>query len=167
MLAGRVADTAPFSWSGSERTLKEHMGITFQRLKGNGGLRSMELDALADYVATLAPPPSAPPKPALAAKIARGDEIFHSQAAGCSGCHSGSGATDNEHHDVQSKANADKSGSFNTPSLRFVGGGGPYFHDGRYKTLHQLLTDADRKMGHTAHLTNDDLEALEAYVRTL
>jgi hypothetical protein len=33
--------------------------------------------------------------------------------------------------------------------------------------LRQLLTDADRKMGHTAQLSNDDLEALEAYLRTL
>ena len=171
MLAGRVADTAPFSWSGSESTLKEHMGITFNRLRGNGGLRSMELDALAEFVQTLAPPPVLSGVPVMTdtqkTKIARGNEIFHSQAAGCSGCHSGDAATDNQHHDVQSKTQADKSGSFNTPSLRFVGGGGPYFHDGRYKTLHELLTDADRKMGHTAQLTGDDLEALEAYLRTL
>jgi DNA-binding beta-propeller fold protein YncE/mono/diheme cytochrome c family protein len=167
MLAGRVADTAPFSWSGSEHTLKEHMGITFSRLEGTGGLRGLELDALADYVSTLAPPPQSAPNPADATKIARGNTIFHSEAAGCSGCHAGDIATDNEHHDVQSKAGADKNGNFNTPTLRFVGGGGPYFHDGRYKTLHQLLTDADRKMGHTAQLSPDDLEALEAYLRTL
>jgi mono/diheme cytochrome c family protein len=171
MLAGRVADTAPFSWSGSENTLQEHMGITFSRLRGNGGMRSMELDSLADFVQTLAPPPvtSAPAvvSDAQKQKIARGNEIFHSQAAGCSGCHSGAAGTDNQHHDVHSKTSADKSGSFNTPSLKFVGGGGPYFHDGRYKTLHELLTDADRKMGHTAQLSGDDLEALEAYLRTL
>jgi hypothetical protein len=166
MLAGRVADTAPFSWSGTEQTLKEHMGITFTRLKGSGDLRSMEMDALADYVQTLAPPPGAMTKD-TAARVARGSEIFHSAAAACSSCHAGSNATDNEKHDVQSKTSADKNGSFNTPSLRFVGGAGPYFHDGRYKTLRQLLTDADRKMGHTAQLSNDDLEALEAYLRTL
>jgi DNA-binding beta-propeller fold protein YncE/mono/diheme cytochrome c family protein len=171
MLAGRVADTAPFSWSGSESTLKEHMGITFSRLKGNGGLRSMELDALADFVQTLAPPPAQSGTEVLTdaqkQKIAHGSEIFHSQAAGCSGCHTGDAATDNQHHDVQSKTQADRSGNFNTPSLRFVSGGGPYFHDGRYKTLHELLTDSDRKMGHTAQLSGDDLEALEAYLRTL
>jgi hypothetical protein len=167
MLAGRVADTAPFSWSGTEQTLKEHIGITFSRLKGSGDLRSIELDALADYIRTLTPPPPLPARPELAAKIARGSEIFHSQAAGCSGCHAGSNGTDNDRHDVQSKAGSDRSGTFNTPSLRFVGSGGPYFHDGRYKTLRQLLTDGDRKMGHTAQLTNDDLEALEAYLRTL
>jgi DNA-binding beta-propeller fold protein YncE len=58
MLAGRITDTAPFSWSGTEHTLQEHMTITFARLQGNGGLRSMELDALAEYVQTLALPPS-------------------------------------------------------------------------------------------------------------
>jgi DNA-binding beta-propeller fold protein YncE len=170
-LAGKISDTAPFSWSGTENTLKEHMHITFSRLGGNGGLRSMELDALADYVQTLSPPPvgrgSFTPSDAEKAKIARGNEIFHSQAAGCSGCHAGDAATDNQHHDVQSKTASDKSGTFNTPSLRFVVGGGPYFHDGRYKTLHELLNDADRKMGHTAQLTGDDLEALELYLRTL
>jgi YVTN family beta-propeller protein len=167
MLAGRVNDTAPFSWSGSEHTLQEHMGITFTRLQGSGGLRGLELDALADYVQTLAPPPAQAPNPADQAKLARGSEIFHSEAAGCSGCHAGDIATDNQHHDVQSKTGADKSGKFNTPTLKFVGGGGPYFHDGRYKTLHQLLTDVDRKMGHTAQLSPPDLEALEAYLRSL
>jgi DNA-binding beta-propeller fold protein YncE/mono/diheme cytochrome c family protein len=167
MLAGRVNDTAPFSWTGSEHTLKEHMGITFTRLQGTGGLRGLELDALADYVSTLAPPPTVAPNPADQARVARGSAIFHSEAAGCSSCHSGDIATDNEHHDVQSKLPADHTGKFNTPTLKFVGGGGPYFHDGRYKTLHQLLTDADRKMGHTAQLSPDDLEALEAYLRTL
>jgi DNA-binding beta-propeller fold protein YncE len=167
MLAGRVQETAPFSWSGTEQTLKEHMGITFSRLRGSGDLRSMEMDALADYVQTLAPPPVGATKVELGARIARGSEIFHSAAAACSSCHAGAHTTDNERHDVQSKTNADKNGTFNTPSLRFVGGGGPYFHDGRYKTLRQLLTDADRKMGHTAQLSNDDLEALEAYLRSL
>lgn len=167
MLAGRISDTAPFSWSGTETTLKQHMGITFTRLKGSGDLESMELDALADYVQTLTPPPPVAPKAELVAKVARGSEIFHSAAAGCSSCHAGTYATDNERHDVQSKASNDRNGTFNTPSLKFVGGGGPYFHDGRYKTLRQLLTDADRKMGHTAQLNNDDLEALEAYLRSL
>ena len=168
MLAGRVQDTAPFSWSGTEQTLKEHMGITFTRLKGSGDLRSMELDALADYVQTLAPPPVPRERPTSRPRSRAGSEIFHSAGGRLLDLPrraptppTTSGTT------CRARPASDKNGSFNTPSLRFVGGGGPYFHDGRYKTLHQLLTDADRKMGHTAQLSNDDSEALEAYLRSI
>lgn len=164
MLAGRVDDTAPFSWTGSEHDLKEHVGITFERLKGLGGLKSMELEAVTTYVRSLVPPPMPPSDDP---RVKRGAEIFASTAAACSTCHSGPLFTDNKHHDVQSKTEADKTSSFNTPSLRFVASRGPYFHDGRYATLRDLLTAADRKMGHTQQLSNDDLEALEAYLRTL
>ena len=75
--------------------------------------------------------------------------------------------TDNQRHDVKSKTDADKTGEFNTPSLHLVGGTGPYFHDGRYKTLHDLLTATRDDMGHTSQLSPRDLEAIEAYVRTL
>jgi cytochrome c peroxidase len=94
------------------------MGITFSRLKGEGGLKTMELDALAAYVETLTPPPNLlPGRASQKDRVARGDAIFHSEAAGCSGCHAGDRATDNMHHDVQSKTQSDRSGSFNTPSL--------------------------------------------------
>jgi mono/diheme cytochrome c family protein len=164
-LAGRVNPKAPLSWTGTENDLKDHLAVTFQRLKGQGGLKSMELDALAQYVMSLPPPPK--PTSKQDARVATGKAIFTSQAAGCSGCHTGALATDNRAHDVQSKTTADKTTTFLTPSLKFVGGGGPYFHDGRYKTLRDLLTDSDRKMGHTKHLSNDELESLEAYLRTL
>ena len=167
MLAGRVDAATPFSWSGSEHTLEDHMGITFTRLRGRG-LNGVELDALAEYVTTLSPPSALPGVPgATGDQIARGDAIFHSDAAGCSTCHTGGRATDNMHHDVSSKTQADRSGDFNTPSLRFVGGGGPYYHDGRYATLRDLLTDGRRKMGHTSQLAPAEMDALEAYLRSL
>ena len=56
---------------------------------------------------------------------------------------------------------------FDTPGLGFLEGRAPYFHDGRYQTLRQLLLASDGKMGHTAQLSNADLNALEAYLRTL
>ena len=68
---------------------------------------------------------------------------------------------------MKSKAKSDRDGDFNTPSLKFISGTGPYFHDGRYKTLNALLRDIDGKMGHTKHLSEPDLDALEAYLRTL
>jgi DNA-binding beta-propeller fold protein YncE len=166
MLAGRVARTAPFSWSGTEDTLRDHLAITFQRLKGRAGLKGLELDALVAYVSALPPPPQ-PLVSANDPRVKRGDEIFHSDAAGCATCHTGTYFTDDQRHDVSTKDDVDKSGMFNTPTLRFVGGTGPYFHDGRYKTLRDLLSDGGRKMGSTQQLSHDDLEALEAYLRSI
>jgi DNA-binding beta-propeller fold protein YncE len=165
-LAGRVGGTAPYAWNGSESDLRAHLAATFDRLNGAGGLKSVELEALTAYVESLAPPPAlAGPRDSQAQ---RGAELFASTDVGCSGCHSGAMATDNGHHDVKSKSDADRTGEFNTPSLHLVGGTGPYFHDGRYKSLHDLLV-ANKKddMGHTSQLSPEDLEALEAYVRTL
>jgi mono/diheme cytochrome c family protein len=166
MLAGRVERTAPFSWSGSEHTLHDHVIITFNRLKGDGQLRGLELDALLDYVGSIPTPPRSPHDESDT-RVARGREIFNSKSVGCAGCHTGDYFTDDERHDVSTKDDADTSGMFNTPTLRFVGGTGPYFHDGRYDSLRALLSDGTRKMGDTSQLSTDDLEALEAYLRSI
>jgi DNA-binding beta-propeller fold protein YncE len=165
MLAGRLEATAPYSWSGDHQDLKAHLATTFDRLHGAGGLRGYELDALVAYIQSLTPPPTrAAPADS---KVEHGAKLFSSPEVGCSGCHSGTTRTDNEHHDVQSRGDSDDTARFNTPSLRFVGGTGPYFHDGRYKTLRDLLTAKDLRMGKTRQLSAEDLEALEAYLRTL
>jgi cytochrome c peroxidase len=75
--------------------------------------------------------------------------------------------TDGNRHDVKSKAKGDPHRRFDTPSLRFVSGTAPYFHDGRYTTLRALLVGSDGKMGHTAKLSSEQLDALEAYLKTL
>lgn len=164
MLAGRARSSPPYSWNGNEASLHAHLGNTFDRLSGKG-LRSIELDSLVAYVSAMPAPPAPSPDAPDAAKVARGKAIFASAEVGCAGCHAGPSTTDGKNHDVGSKHKADRGAAFNTPSLRFVGGTGPYFHDGRYATLGELLTKS--KMGDTSHLAAADLEALEAYLRTL
>jgi cytochrome c peroxidase len=166
MLAGRAPSSAPYSWNGNEANLHGHLGNTFDRLSGKG-LRSIELDALVTYIAQMPAPPRMTPAPAAKAKVERGREVFASREAGCATCHSGATLADGRNHDVGSKHRADRGAAFNTPSLRFVGGTGPYFHDGRYADLRELLTKSDGKMGHTKHLSNADLDALETYLETL
>ncbi len=166
MLAGRVSKTPPYSWDGNASTIETHLSATFQRLKGHG-LRSFELEALVAYVSGLPAPPARAIDPRDKAKVDRGQKIFASSEAGCSSCHSGTDFTDGMNHDVQSKHNADRAEKFNTPSLRMIGGTGPYFHDGRYASLPELLRKSDGKMGHTKHLTNADLDALTSYLETL
>ena len=166
-LAGRATQTAPYSWNGDEATLHGHLGNTFDRLSGRG-VRSIELDALVTYVSQMpAPPVQTVASRSDKSKVERGRAIFASAEAGCATCHSGPSFTDGVNHDVGSRHKADRASSFNTPSLHLVGGGGPYFHDGRYDTLGELLTRSDGQMGHTKHLSNADLDALETYLRTL
>lgn len=164
-LAGRVTATPPYSWNGNEQTLHNHLGNTFDRLSGKG-LRSIELDALVAYVSRL-PVPTQRNQSTDQAKVSRGAAIFASKETGCSSCHSGATFTDGKNHDVGSKTKSDRAAEFNTPSLHLVGGSGPYFHDGRYATLGDLLKKSDGMMGRTGHLSGDDLDALEAYLRTL
>jgi len=57
--------------------------------------------------------------------------------------------------------------AFDTPTLRFIRGSAPYFHDGRYPTLEALLSDPGSRMGHSAALPEADRAALVAYLRTL
>jgi mono/diheme cytochrome c family protein len=167
MLAGRLRGTAPYSWEGNEPDLRRHLSATFIRLHGAGGLDSVELKALVSYIQSLPPPPRLAPAEALTAKLRRGQELFDSASVGCAGCHSGPDFTDGELHDVGSKGRNDRERRFNTPSLLSIAGKGPYFHDGRYKTLHQLLIAEDGKMGHTKQLSLADLDALETYLRSL
>ena len=54
-------------------------------------------------------------------------------------CHTG-GSTDASLHAMPPNAH-DSQASFDTPSLRFIRGTAPYFHDGRYPTLEALLAD--------------------------
>lgn len=164
MLAGRATKSPPYSWNGNEQTLHNHLGNTFDRLSGRG-LRSIELDALVAYVSQMPAPPRT--APADKAKVERGAAVFASRETGCASCHSGPAYTDGKNHEVGSRHKADRGAAFNTPSLRFVGGTGPYFHDGRYATLGEMLRKSEGPMGGAKHLTNDDLDALEAFLGTL
>lgn len=163
MLAGRLQGTEPFAWGGTSKDLRDHLHHTFERLNGQG-LRNVELEALASYVESLPTPPTE--AKGDAALVAKGEAIFNSKDAECATCHA-SGGTDNRTHDIHSRATADKKALFNTPSLKFVGNRAPYFHDGRFDTLRDVLLKTDGTMGHTKQLKPADVDALEAYLRTL
>lgn len=153
MLAGRLGHTAPFGWNGTADTVDGHLHLTFQRLRGRG-LESHEVAALEAFINTMRTPtvhvPTVGPE---AERVARGKAVFESAETACATCHTAGGAVDGAGHDVGSKARADHDPQFDTPSLRFVSGTTPYFHDGRYRTLRELLVGSDGKMGHTAHLS--------------
>jgi DNA-binding beta-propeller fold protein YncE len=164
-LAGRVSRGAPFGWLGEHSTLKEHIKITMKNLKGTG-VAEPEFDAIVSYIGAMKAPPKVKAV-SLSAKEERGSELFHSSQLGCGSCHAEkTGFTDLDIHEIGSATEADTKRQFLAPSLRFVGGSAPYFHDGRYATLDELLRKNER-MGDTKSLSADDRAALEAYLRTL
>jgi cytochrome c peroxidase len=57
--------------------------------------------------------------------------------------------------------------TFKTPSLWFVAGTAPYFHDGSAATLEELVRENGNRMGDTRHLSAGEQGALVAYLRTL
>jgi cytochrome c peroxidase len=164
-LAGRINRPAPFGWMGKHASLQIHMTQTMQNLKGTG-LAPTELDALAAYLKVMK---GAPQKwRALTAEESRGKELFASSDTGCSGCHGEkTGFSDHDVHDVKSATPSDVTGEFLVPSLVGVGGSAPYFHDGRYASLEELLAKTDGTMGTTKSLSPEDKKALVAYLRTL
>jgi DNA-binding beta-propeller fold protein YncE len=165
MLAGLLEGTAPYSWDGAALDVEAQLSHTFARLSGQGGLRSQDLRSLVSYIQSLPVPPAA--REVNDALIERGRVVFASEGTGCAECHGGRATTDLAIHDVESKADSDAAGRFDTPSLRFLSGRAPYFHDGRYQTLDALLAGCDGKMGHTGQLSGGDLRALKAYLEVL
>jgi len=176
MLAGRIADTAPYGWMGASAKLQDHLKKTFERLSGDG-LPTAEVSALVDYISTMAPPIAAGAAGAHASEeasverralVERGRALFESSDTACSTCHdSGHAFTDGERHQVMAQPVPGQATAFDTPSLRYVGGTAPYFHDGRYRTLDDVLTAPDHAMGKSTRLTRPDRAALVAYLETL
>ncbi len=167
MLAGRLAATGPYGWNGDAKDVARHLRQTFARLRGRG-LTGEDLDALIAYATSLRVPVPAPPgDPDARALIAEGEAIFRSADAGCASCHGDDGRTpDGMRHDVGSRAPGDLRRDFDTPSLAFLAGSAPYYHDGRFATLRELLEKSRGKMGQQRPLSARELEALEAYLGT-
>ncbi len=166
MLAGRLADTEPYGWLGAAPDLMSHLKQTLSRLGGKK-LPNDDQKALATYVAWMKPPTVAKTQ-TISALVIDGKRIFESSEAACGTCHGHEGQVpDGQRHNVLSWAEGDRTGVLDTPSLRFIGGTAPYFHDGRYISLRALLTHTRGAMGQDKKLSEHELDALEAYLRTL
>jgi cytochrome c peroxidase len=170
-LAGRVSGTAPYGWFGSSGTVRGHLEHTFGRLQGRGFARSedaADLAALMAYLGAMRAPdrdavPHASPRAEL---VAAGRALFFEARQGCAACHDG-GGSDGARHDVGSGNVDERSLRFDTPSLIGIASSAPYFHDGRYATLEDMLATSDGRMGHTLHLSRADMRALVAFMETL
>ncbi|HJZ93101.1 MAG TPA: hypothetical protein VKE40_19650 [Gemmataceae bacterium] len=141
--------------------------------------RSKDLDALAIYTNSFQPKlsPNIPAPGKLSAEAERGKKLFFDKAVGCATCHSGPYYTDSRLekpfnvHDVGTGDGPTEKmpPEYDTPTLLGAYRSPPYLHDGRAKTLLDVLTTANPKDKHgkTSHLTKEQLAELVVFLKSL
>lgn len=159
MLDGRIAGTAPYGWLGQHETLEQHLHNTIEHRLGGKGLDADAFAALAEYVKALPGPPVE--RAPLDASATRGRDLFRRSDVGCADCHYEDGGVDGIQYALTGETATD------TPSLRFLAGGAPYFHDGRFGSLDAVLEHTAGKMGQSTPLDGSERADLVAYLSTL
>jgi DNA-binding beta-propeller fold protein YncE len=166
-----VAKTAPWTWHGWQADAHGAMLKSLSDTMQGPEPTDADADALMAFFATLEPAPN-PRREAegvLSAAAVRGEAVFRSAEANCVQCHTGDFFTDGQIHDVGTNGNNDWYEGFNTPSLLGVHRKVLLLHDGRAKTLEQLLTGrhSPEKVAGTRALTPEEVADLAAYLRSL
>jgi cytochrome c peroxidase len=159
--AGPVSGTAPFTWNNDIASISDEIMITSQIRLGGRGITEAQLAALEAYIDFI-PDADTPEKGSRSPAALRGEALFNRQDVGCAGCHSGPRFTDNQSYDLY------QLDGVNTPTLVGLVATAPYLHDGRALTLRAVLeTTRGAQMGDTSMLSTDELDDLEAYLRSL
>ncbi len=166
-----VTETGPWTWHGWQQDLDESIQNSFvSTMQGREAARA-DVAAVRAYLASLQPADNPFRKGdqahVTAAKL--GEALFNSSDVGCANCHSGVHFSDGQIHDVGLGSKNDRYDGYNTPSLNGVYQKVRLLHDGRARTLHDVLTrwHTPSEIGGGAELTEQQLEQLIAYLKTL
>jgi YVTN family beta-propeller protein len=162
-----VKDTAPYGWEGSSPTLEDRIAGTLRTLHQHEP-EGTEVADIAAYLRSLPPPRPLPVKDEDKPAVARGEKLFGDKAQ-CAKCHQGPTFQDGKAHDVGTRGETDTTNHFDTPSLRGVGRERIFLHDGRARTLEEVLTkyNEQKKHGAAHQLSKDELADLLEYLSSL
>lgn len=178
MLAGRVKSKGPYGWRAQNESLQERvlegfgMHRWFNEWAGDVEAKKRKAKPLGYFVQNGLVAPPRKSMDALSPEEQKGKEIFMSEQTGCIRCHAGEEYSDRvavalgpwEKAEGFEDESAD---TFKTPSLLYVGGTAPYYHDGSVKTLEELIEKNNDRMGKTKHLSKEEKAALVAFLRVL
>ena len=166
-----LAHTAPWTWHGWQKSLQAAMDKSLTDTMHGPEPTDDDVQALLAFFEQLAPPPNPYRQPdgALTEAAQRGEAVFQSAEANCIQCHTGPYFTDGQIHDVGTGGSADWYDGYNTPSLVGVHDKPLLLHDGRAKSLEQLLTGKHNpeNVAGTRKLTDQELSDLVAYLKSL
>ncbi len=156
-----VGETGPWAWNGSMKTLEEQIEKSITATMQGHKPPDSQIWASTAYVKSLKPAPRFDATTQQSGG-SRGRELFVRH--NCARCHTPPLFTSTATYDVGLK---DEMGArtFNPPSLRGVSQGGPFFHDGRAKSLGEVFQKYHHQLK-TAP-SPQEVSELVAYLRTL
>jgi cytochrome c peroxidase len=135
-----VVNTGPWTWHGWQRDLGAAVEKSLTETMFGPKPTARETQALVAFLATLEHPPN--PNRAKGESLtpaAQRGRLLFSGAAACSRCHQGKHYTSSRNYDVKLEPDGSPYKLWNPPSLLGVNDRGPYLHDGRARTLRDLL----------------------------
>jgi YVTN family beta-propeller protein len=177
-----IRDTAPFKWSGKNKTLRRQCGprlaVFFTRIEP---FTPDELVALEHYISTIPRPPNRyrPLGADLTRAQRNGKRMFERTVANggrpippegrCITCHFPPYYSDRSIRDAGNQMWLDDESSFDVPHLNNIYDSAPYLHNGIAHTLEEIWTvyNPDDKHGVTNDMTKDQLNDLIEYLKTL
>ncbi len=169
-LAG-VVETGPWTWHGWQDDLADSIQNSFVSTMQGTPATEQDIQDLLRYLRSLESPPSPflNHDGSLSEQARRGKMLFEDSDVGCSECHSGQRFTDGLVHDVGMTRETDKYQGYNTPSLIGIYRKVRFLHDGRAKSLEDVLRKWHRpeEVGGGAKLNDEQLADLIAYLKSL
>jgi cytochrome c peroxidase len=135
----RVTHTGPWTWHGWQTDLGAGVKKSYTETMFGPKPSADEVKAVVAFLDTLDHPPN-PNRPGgkLSEAAGRGEKLFAGKAR-CARCHDGPDYTAKRNYDVKLEPDGSPYDLWNPPTLRGLWERGPYLHDGRGKTLDELL----------------------------
>lgn len=178
-----VKFTSPYLWGGEsaaffggnwKNQLREtHRHVVDQIMGMPGGISESDLDALTEYVASLRSPKSPFLKSDgnMTDDQLKGKFIFeNTNRANCISCHRDEWFTDNQIYPLKNLL-GDTIAMIETPSLSAMWDTAPYWHNGQFKTIKDVLNGHHWIVGPnktiSPPLSSEEKEYLEAYLNAL
>jgi YVTN family beta-propeller protein len=156
-----AGDTAPWAWNGGIARLEDQVRRSIQTTMHGPRPTEGQVADLTAYLRTLAPPP--PRRGASNQEaVRRGEVVFG--ARGCVHCHAPPTYTTSKTYEVGLEDEMGKK-AFNPPSLRGVGHGVAFFHDGRAERLEEVFTRHRHQV--PADMPRQEVDDLLAFLRSL
>ena len=166
-----VTRTRPWTWHGWQEDLHDAMRQSLTSTMVGPQPAEEDVEALIAYFESLRLPdnPFRLPDGTLSEAARRGQQVFQSDQANCTSCHSGPNFTDGEIHEVGTGQAEDRLKGFNTPSLLGVYRKVAWLHDGRAESLEELLQGPHNPavVSGTQTLSDAQLHDLVQYLMSL